>query len=492
MSVGSRRLAACCANGGLSNNQIPTCPFTTISLNFEEENRFITGDLTYKQSIVTHNYPYAEIYELVTWNAVGFSGPANAWKYTVVSTSVGAASWTVASSSIVSVGSNGPIVRPGTNTVIAFGPYKYRSYTFNKTSASRAYTSSLQQGGQITKIANLCACVACDSPQTFDEQIEGPLITSATVPLAPTTATLTWVGVCSNVVTGITLVLTASGISTGPWVVEVTAGTLRLTNGSGVTTTYSGLLTTVRNSINAAGMFTATLIAATSDAETQDLKPTKTNPIGIACTIEVPIAFPGDLIAPGSRTAGNQTGVFTLGAGDAFNASTSGFPNNATGFSSYLGQGWYAKLSLPYSGIGALKSAPTSAYFSLSGNWSRTSGTSEITRDYTLTGSTGTKTDVTIVCFECVSNDPFPSCGFGQMSPGFLNLDVGAGSYFNPGPGPCSGWTDCSFGVAENCPCPPSGTVTPFSRWDTTQTPIVVPDIPAIGRQKITGRIVVG
>lgn len=491
MTLGGRLLASCCSSG-LSNTQIPTCPFSSISLNYEEENRFITGELVYQEGSATHNYPYADRTQLVmNWNAMGIGGPTGPWKYTVVNTSVGSAGWTVGTNSIVTVASGGPIVRPGTNTVVALVPYKYRSYTFNKTSALGSYRPGTATGGQITKVAHPTACTGTDFPITFDETVEGALVTFSTTTAAPATGNITWVGACSAVVNGMTLVLTASGISTGPWVVEVTGGTLRLTNGAGVTTTYSGLLTTVRNSINAAGRFTATVTAnATSSAETQDLKPLKTNPIGVACTIGVPIAFPGDLIAPGSRVVGNQTGVFTLNNSDSFDASTSGLQNDATGLAQYLGAGWYAKLTGSYSGIGGLKSS-TGNYFSYNAlRWSRTSGVSEFTNDYTLTGNNYIDVDVNIVCLQCYNNtDPSPSCDFGPLSPGFNNVFIGF--FGSTGTFICSaGWTDCSGNVVEFCPCPPP--TLPGSFSIETQTPVSAPTATYTARQRISGRILIG
>jgi hypothetical protein len=493
MSVGGRLLAACCANGGLSNNQIPTCPLTTISLSFEEENRFISGDLIYQEGTATHNYPYGDQTNLIiSWNAMGIGGPTGPANYNIVNTSQGNASWSVSSNSIQVVSSGGPIVRPNTNTVVALVPYKYRLYTFTKVSASGQYRNGNQAGSIISKFSSGTMCFGDELQIDFTEEITGPLVTFATTTNAPATGSISWIGACSALVTGMTLTLTVAGVAAGPWTIEVAAGQLKLKNGAGVVTTYSGLLTAVRTSINAAGFFTASITAnATNAAEVIDLKTVLSNQIKTNCVYNLYIAHPGDIIAPGSRVAGNFTGVFTLSNSDSFDSSLSGLPNDQTGLSQYLSAGWYPKYTSSYSGIGTLRTVSSNYFNYNSLRWSRTSGASVATQVFTLTGNSYSDWDINILCFECVDSSipPPPLCDFGAMGSGFADffitgfINYGTNGTFFGG----AGWMDCSFTVVQSCP--PGDW--PYSYFNTTQTIFPAPSVDVEGRQTLNGRLVV-
>jgi hypothetical protein len=449
MSVGGRLLASCC--GGLSNNQIPTCPLATISLSFEETNTAVAGGLIFDGGFEGFNYPFADRQNwIVGYGTMGAGGLFGHSGYNVLNTSIGNSSYSVTSNSIVTVtGSSGPIVRPGTNIHIVSVPYKYRSYTFTRTSSSHSFKTGFTNGTITTKIAEVCPCPGLDQPQDFPELIAGPTVTNSNV--GPATASLTWVGVCSTLVAGMTLSLTASGIASGPWVIEVSGGQLKLTNGSGVSSQFTGALTTVRNAINAAGFFTSTVSGiTTSAAEVQDLKPRKSNPISTNCSYELYIAEPGDRIAPGTRVAGNDTGFFGLGGGDSFDAGSTGLSNNEGGLTSWFTSGWFPKLTgSGYPGIGVLRSAPGSSYFSIGGRWSKTGGSSTVVGNLTLTPS---QSDIftlfeELVCFQCVATLP-QDCGFGALVSGYEGPFTCGINFGVPG-----GWADCNGNVVQ--PCPP-------------------------------------
>jgi hypothetical protein len=453
MSVGGRLLAACCS--GLSNNQIPTCPLTNISLSFEETNTAIASGFIFESSFATHNYPYTDRSTWKTgYGSFDFSGgPGASFSgYNVLNTSTGNSSYSVTSNSIVTVtGSSGPIVRPGTNIHIVSVPYKYRSYTFTRTSSSHSYKTGFQNGTITTKLIELCPCVSgFDTPQDFPELIAGPTVTNSNV--GPSTASLTWVGVCSTLVAGMTLSLTASGIASGPWVIEVSGGQLKLTNGSGASSQFTGTLTSVRSAINAAGFFTSTVAGiTTSAAEVQDLKPRKSNPISTNCSYELYIAEPGDRIAPGTRITGaNDTGCFSLTFGECFDSSVTGFSNDEIGLTQWLTSGWFAKLTgSGYPGFGVLRSAPSATYFGFPPTaWKRTSGSSTVIGNLTLSPSPPqiTTETVELLCFLCVPIFDFSDCGFGIPSFGYFSL-ISCSSFGAPG-----GWEDCSGTIVQPCP----------------------------------------
>jgi hypothetical protein len=454
MSVGGRLLAACCANGGLSNNQIPTCPLATISLSFEETNTAVASGFIFESSFATHNYPFSDRSTWITgYGTLGLSSGAlpGFSGYNVINTSNGNSSYSVSSNSIVTA-SNGPIVRPGTNIHIVTVPqYKYRSYTFTRTSSSHIFKSGFQNGTITTELIEACPCVSgFDTPQDFPELIAGPTVTNSNV--GPATANLTWVGVCSTLVAGMTLSLTASGIASGPWVIEVSGGQLKLTNGSGASSQFTGTLTSVRSAINAAGFFTSTVAGiTTSAAEVQDLKPRKSNPISTNCSYELYIAEPGDRIAPGTRIVGaNDTGCFSLTFGDCFDSNATGLSNDEVGLTQWLTSGWFPKLTgSGYPGIGVLRSAPSASYFGFPPTaWKRTSGSSTIVGNLTLSPAPPQITTQTaeILCFLCRPIFDFSDCGFGIPSFGYLS-SISCSSF-----GQVGGWDDCSGTIVQPCP----------------------------------------
>ena len=476
MSVGGRLLAACCANGGLSNNQIPTCPFTTIACEYSETNTFITSSLVFKLTQWSTNHPGCQFSQYPTeWASRGSgSGSGSEESYNLLNTGSGNARWDLASSTITT-GSGGPVVRPGTNTVVAASPqFKFRRCVYNRVSRFRTYRVGSQISGQTSYTAYGDCCASSAFTYDFDNVVTGPVV-NQTTPSSAASYTIDWAGVASERVAGMTLVLTAAGLAAGPWVVEVAGGVLKLTNGAGTTTTYSGLLTAVRTSINSAGFFTATITAqARTPAETQDLKQSKSQPLSTACTHSLYIIDIGDLIAPGSgdgtvppvRLSAGSPFVIQL----RFDAAAEGLPNNIAGLESFLRRTWFPKIAA-YAGIGGLASVTTSYLGVTTANWSTTSGVSTKTQDYLFAGTLlASIQDYNGVCATCEG-----SCNIGNSSwPGPFS------------PSNCQGFLDCN---GNQVPPPTCDCITEFfaSAAVYTAIPVTVNDMTFTGTQTITG-----
>ena len=496
MSVGGRLLAACCANGGLSNNQIPTCPFTTITIQVDETNTFVTGSLLYPATVVKHNYPYADLNEHV-WNYAYKdidTNPNSAERYNLLNFGTINGTWTVTSNAIeTETLFRGPIVRPGTSIVIVTAPYKVRRYTFTRNSCTVVHASGLSNYISNTHDDILCACNSCATPVS-DVGIERGA-TQTLLNRGPTTITLLWIGACSRPVAGMTLFLKPAGLAVGPWTIESNGTSVILKNGSGTTFTYNGTISSAVASINSAGFFTASVATSTANALTSDLKVSKSNPITTNCVYEgLLIAVPGDEIAPGvpSPAVGYQ-GTATLSVPTNlgyFLSSTSGFPSTAIGATQYFTQGFYAKGTGSYPGWGEIRSDNISATLGPF-NWSLTSGASVITRTYTIGTNTFTTVDeTTIICFGCYA-DPFdpPQCGTGNFwSPCFSTPFYWA---FNPFStcvlgGPPGGWQNvCTGSPVDLCP----GLTSPGSFWvhTSSSTPIASTS-PVTARWEVSGR----
>jgi hypothetical protein len=488
MSVGGRLLASCCANGGLSNNQIPTCPFTTISLQYTNTNTFVTGVMVYVSQIISSDHPGCDFSQ---FDAFWDSDEGGINSYTLNNVGTGNARWDLVSTTIVSAGA-GPVVRPGTNTIIGFAPtYKHRSLTFNRTSRFRSRSNGVNVGGQTTYDAGGC-CSSSVFQFQFDDFVTPPVI-NETTPNSPATYSLQWVGVASERGVGLTLVLTASGIAAGPWVIEVSGGTLSLTNGSGSTTSHTGLLTTVVTAINAAGFFTATLgLDATTVCETQDLKVSKSNPISTNCTYSLYNIEIGDEIAPGSFHPAAGVGFPTRLFSPApfffdlrFNAAAEGLPNNAAGLETFMRRVWFPKLNST-GGVGTLQ-AVSNSYMGVTGaRWSTTAGTSSLTYTANTNDTRGLVVDTySTVCIGCITGTPLPEFSPCDSFPSASILSDG----ISPGQ-TCSDLIDCSgspLGLFQcDCAGPPEWSL--VRGWVKDQQ-VTITDAPVYtGTETISGR----
>lgn len=495
MSVGGRLLAACCANGGLSNTQIPTCPFTTIACSYTNTNNFSASGLVYESGRTVTNHPGCPTGSFTTsWDSIA-SGVNS---YSLSNLGTGNARWDLASSTITT-GTGGPVVRPGTNTVVAASlQFKFRRCLFNRVSRFRSYSLGSQVGSSTayTVYGNCCPSSADSTSYVFDNYVTGTT-TNQTTPSSAASYTIDWAGVASERVAGMTLVLTAAGLAAGPWVVEVAGGVLKLTNGAGTTTTYSGLLTAVRTSINAAGFFTATITAqARTPAETQDLKQSKSQPLSTACTHSLYIIDIGDLIAPGSGDG--TVPPVRLSAGSPFliqlrfDAAAEGLPNDVAGLESFLRRTWFPKLVSGGSTIGTLESASNS-YLGLSNRWSTTSGSSSQSYNSSSFGTwNNTKTlsinEWNLVCASCTTGPP--SGPFENQCYDFpgATLDIEGPNGLGPGSWDGCGLKDCSgaYIPGDTCPCTFIGDLLVVASYNTI-TP-VSSDAPTFtGVETITG-----
>jgi hypothetical protein len=424
---------------------------------------------------------------------VGFFG-VNGNSYTLNNVGTGNARWDLTSSTIVSALA-GPVVRPGTNTIIGFAPtYKFRSLTFNRTSRFRSRSNGNNVGGQTTYDAGGC-CSSSVFQFQFDDLVTPPVI-NETTPNSPASYGIQWVGVASERGVGLTLVLTASGITAGPWVIEVSGGTLSLTNGSGSTTSHTGLLTTVVTAINAAGFFTATLgLHATSDCETQDLKVSKSNPISTSCTYSLYNIDIGDEIAPGSFHPAVGVGFPTRLFSPApflfdlrFNAAAEGLPNNAAGLETFMRRVWFPKLNST-GGVSTLQSVSNSYMGVTTARWSTTAGSSSLT----YIAPTATQRQLTVetistVCIGCITGNPVPQFNPCDSFPFAIQTFFDGISPF-PG-GNCSDLVDCSgnpLGLFQcDCVGPPEWQL--VRGWVMDQQ-VTITDAPVYsGNETISGR----
>jgi hypothetical protein len=455
--VGTRRLADCCASP-LPDSQVPTCPFSTIYNDYEVSHDYETPSLVFVRKYVKYNHPGCPRQQ---WESEYQSrATSGASQYQLNGYDLANARWDVSSDTILT-GTNGPVVRPGTNTIVARASFKYREYTFNRTSRIRTYKEG-QDTSELDTYFNAPTCCPAGDSQVDFPIIKSPAQTIDLTPSANDWFKISWVGKSTQRVLGFRLTLRAAGAAVGPWRAVVEGGQLKLTNGSGVTTTYTGLLTAVRTSINGAGFFTAFIptgspTPVTTSAEIQDLKPYKSTLLTVTneqtCMYIVDV---GDEIAPGSQIGGvfpprlsslNSSVGPTVVVDLRFDAASSGFPNTADGLLQYMQQTWYAKASggapplglnwvlFPYP-LGFPPQASLTPGASVT-NYAITYGVKQKdTRDYQ------------VVCAFC--NDPGAICDIPGAQ--FLLSASFPGPEFN-----CYGFEDCSGSTVSNiCGCPPA------------------------------------
>ncbi len=457
--VGTRRFADCCASP-LPDSQVPTCPFTTIYNDYQASHNYVTPSLVFANEYKKYNHPGCTRQN--EWESQYGSRALGAIsRYELNAYDLANARWDV-SSNIILTGTNGPVVRPGTNTVIARASFKYREYTFNRASRTRRY-----KDGQDTSTSDVyfnapSCCPSGDFAQNFTI-IKSPAETIDLTPSANDWFKISWVGKSTQRVLGFRLTLRAAGTAVGPWRAVVEGGQLKLTNGSGVTTTYTGLLTSVRTAINAAGFFTAFIptgspAPVTTDASIQDLKPyrstllTATNEQTCMYIVDV-----GDEIAPGSQilsafpprlTSLNSAVSPTVVVDLRFDAASSGFPNTASGLLQYMQQTWYAKSagSVPVLGFN-WNGTPYSLGFPPVS--SLTPGASVTNYSITYGVRSVDRRDFQVVCAYCIGVGSCTIPGASTIGP--------TGAPF-PGPGiNCSGFLNCSGSLVSTiCGCPPT------------------------------------
>lgn len=542
--IGGLRLSSCCTNP-VPDAEVPACPFTTLTASFVERSNLSCGGLTFVATTYASNFPhctYASTPRALSWGAYEVTGDGGVVNATNPGTGLSpeqiniqaqctvTAVWNLSSQTIVG-GGGGPILRPGTNTVIARCSWRARRLTFTQGSRTRIKTNGISESGDaIPKcvayaLGNYC-CQPCFDEDTFvPSLVAGPLQT--TTPDVVATHTVQYAPICNQRVVGISLLRTGASPSTDPWTIVVAGGKIRLIDVNGNVTEYSGLINTVRNSINAAGLFTANIgNIVTATASTSDLIPVTLAPGYGSCTKELLIADVGWPVAPGtSNLPGQDNGQAyissSVGSGSTvyFDSSQSGFPNNIEGLNQFLSATRYPKLSPTGSSfVGQFEfqstyagAFPLGIYPSL---WSLTSGAS--VRDSTYTGTAFAKIDTTTtitcgpVCWEN-NGQNLPAngnCGSAGEE-GWDCYGPNEGSFVPAPPFPPPGGPGVGYFTNDDCPsdgislafikcdgskgaeickeCPNNPLLTAFGCASTVTTYTPMPDLQFIHRRTLTG-----
>lgn len=454
--VGGLQLSSCCTNP-VPNADVPACPFTTMFCEFEERDTFFVSNIIHSSLTFQSNHPgcsLAQSARTVEWNSYDVPGFGIIGSANIEGVATSSASWAL-SSQVVLNQSNGPIVRPGTNTVIATCNYRVRELTFNRTSRIRTATQGVIQSGNETKYGSggdYAYC--CDSS---DIQVDFPIYTqgtsaTTTTPTAVASHTIRWAGVCNQRVVGLSLSRTGASPATNPWTIEVAGGKLRLIDVNGNVTEYSGLLNTVRQAINTAGLFTATNgPIVTANANTTDLLPMRSDPILSGCTKQVLVADVGFPVAPGvpiSAGYGGQGFISNSNGIQYFDAAATGLSNDVAGLQAFMAATRYPKLNPAGGpGIGSFE------FFSLgiSSQWSLTPGTSLRNETITATAPSVSRRIVTITCGpDCLPATGVSTCGNCESQGMIAYSAIGFPPYYGPAPGLNPfGFINCSGGTIQ-------------------------------------------
>jgi hypothetical protein len=323
--------------------------------------------------------------------------------------------WNLSSDSIVTV-ATGEYARPTDGAILATSiTGKRHEYVFGSPTFVGAYT---QMSETTLPGPDLLPTFGCCDPVTPPDDIAvwgpgGNVSKSFTV--TTPTFTLRYAAVCTVRVPGITLVLTASGAASGPWTVSVSNNELKLTNGSGTTTSYTGTLTATATAINAAGYFTATVGGGVygSVATAADLKDYVSFPINVSgcSTVAVLVDF-GDELTPTSCGCGvfRNTGT----SGFAFQTGL-GFPNTKDGLDAFLASVWYPKNNIFRTSTNPIYYMDTQFDFLvlspevsyLNASWELTPGSSVQTNTLSISSASGSSATYTRIVY-CVDLATYP------------------------------------------------------------------------------------
>lgn len=477
--VGGLQLSSCCANP-VPDADVPACPFTTMFCEFEERSTFFASNIVHSYLTFQSNHPgcaLAQSARTVEWNSYDVPGFGVISSADIEGVATSSASWAFSSQVILNQ-SNGPIVRLGTNVVIATCNYRVRELTFNRTSRIRTATQGVVQSGDETKYAvdagsQFYCCDSASTPQDFPIYTQGASATTTT-PTAVASHTIRWVGACNQRVVGLSLARTGVSPATDPWTIEVAGGKLRLIDVNGNVTEYSGLLNTVRQSINTAGLFTATNgPIVTANANTTDLLPMRSDPILSGCTKQVLVADVGFPVAPGVPTStgyGGQGFISNSNGTQYFDAAATGLSNDIAGLQAFMAATRYPKLTPGgATGIGSFE------FFDLglSSGWSLTSGTSFRNETITATAPSVSSRIVTITCGpDCLPVTGVSTCGICENQ-GMIGYSAIPGfPSFGPATGLNTlGFTDCNGNTIQEVCTPTDFGIYGCYTDETTVTP---------------------
>lgn len=459
MLVGSIRLTACSpAFCDATDIPVPETPFTTATATYQIVTNFsATGLRVYATYVTLSGYPFALYPTLYDWQGKtvsGFSPPNDSWESWVTnSTTTATATWTKTSTSIVSA--NGSWKRPSDGTVLVTGVSgKANQYTFALTSRTGTHTQKLVTTSAVQARINYC------DPVYYQDFVSiSPGNTASRTPSMSTSSyVMRWASAATVQIAGLNLTLKAAGVSLSPWFVDVAGGSVVLTDKNGSSTSYTGTLSSVAASINAAGNFTAAVPAnVTSSALTSDLRGFHSSPIGeTTCTTGIPIVLVGDVLAPSTTGAG-------FGIGFAFPflfTADLGYPDTEEGLEQFMRSAWYPKFD-PGSVI-------VGDYYYLSGefdgnlapgpgNWIKLPGVSSKTQDHyvlSVTSNYHTSDLILATCFD-VTTGTWSGCPYdfdpkwqGVCSYPPINWGLGTGLRCDGFPYP-----SCQPFLETNCWC---------------------------------------
>lgn len=316
----------------------------------------------------------------------------------------------------IQTGSGGKFYRPSDDVLLVQNiDWRAKSYVFTG-SGGGSYTSENEY--YTSETIDQCACEACIPTEFAWPNIgPGPPVTYS---LAGSSFSLRYLAVARYNVNGISLTPTGTGVAQGLWTIKATGGQIVLESESGLTFSYSGTLTAVRNQIQAAGYFTATISASvvvvggSTNAKTSDLVEfTVETYSSTAC---LPIVLAGTHLAPSSTGAG-----FSLGLSSSTFRRGIGYEDNQSGLDSYLTTAFNNPTLLSVQlGYGTQIFYPGPFLFYLPMHFENTgSGASTVTSslDCTFTGQTLTETGI-VTCVP-VGPDGYtcPDAGPGCIGP---------------------------------------------------------------------------
>lgn len=434
--VGSIRLVPCdpCPPEDDPPVLPPDADYQTLRNNWTIRSEFSQPDLSR-----TRNYNYAGDW-IATVNPVRQTVTASTFNscifaYSVDDTVVGRAVWErTGSPSIVSVATGGRYKRPGTNIVLVQNlPYKANEYLFSLTDSEYSYhlRSNTQR---VAYIATGVSSERCGPQQTYLVDVPAQGVEIGIPANAPASFTLRWLGVVSTNITGLSLTMAAAGAAQKPWTIRISNGTLTISNNSGISRSFTGSMTTVRNEINAwptsggryftAGFLTGAFptTGGLTNVRISDFPNYYREGLSsTTCTTNIPILYAGDVLAPSST----GLGYGTVSQNTKF-VDTLGYTDDEAGAKQFLSAVRYRKETAvfetdagyiedgqpPYAG-------PDPTTTALGGSF--TPGASVLTEVLSYQGSFGTSLNLLVaetnVLTAICSTDCTPAC-----PPGSFNL----------------------------------------------------------------------
>jgi len=445
--VGSNRLVPCddCPPGEDPPVFPPDADFQTLTNSWSIRSQFSQPDVSFVEE---YNYEGAWVAlvnpdkQTISNVGLGYS----IYAYSVDSTATGLVTWEKDSSppTIFSAATGGKYKRPGTNVVLIQNlAYKANEFVFNPDVSSYEYT----QRSDVQRVAYTFGG-RCGPQGTYLVDVPAPGFDVGVPAAAVSPFTLRWIGVSTINITGLSLTMTASGGAQKPWNISISNGTLTLSNNSGISRSFTGSITTVRNEINAwptsgtryftAGYTTSAFptTGGLANARISDFPDYfRSGLTSTTCTTNIPIIYAGTYLAPSSTGLGYGTVVqntkFVEGAG---------FTDDESGAKLFLSATRYRKETTPFvTNAGYIEdyalSGPDPTATSLGGSF--TSGPSVLTEALAITEGFGSsfqkRISTTSVLSASCSTDCTPVCPPGSFNLGGFGVSNCTGLPGDPG-----------------------------------------------------------